>query len=401
MTTDEGSLPTGHEDAAGSESDSVGTTRAGFFKRAAVSGVAAVGASSVIAACGGSSAAETTAASNTPSSGGGKIADKYKNLTIGLPIYTLLDENQATLVKYFKEASDKAGLNWTFLADDTKTNQAAAQTAVQSYVTRKVDAIIDVVVPVSFIEPQLAAAKTAGIPTVGTFTFADYSPSILADYSAVLDHDAILMAHYLINDQVNNHKRSSVQVGMLDAPLEVLAPRRWAFEGVATNTKGVKIVAQDFDISLTDTVTDAGKRATAMLQKYPDLSCLWCNYPPIAVPVASAVEQAGRKDVQVYGHVAQSAGVDAVRSKTSPLVATTWFDLVYNAYGLIGLVLEAVSGGKPDRQVSYLQPVPDIVFGATNVAAQVPKGTQAADWMFAGGSYRDQFVATWNQLYST
>jgi ABC-type sugar transport system substrate-binding protein len=383
-----------------------GSTRAGFFKRVAISGVAASGAAGILAACGGGGkdAAAVTATTGTSTAGGaasGSIGARYKNKTIGVPINTLLDENEATIVRYLREASDRAGLNWKFLADDTRADQAAAQTTVQSYVTRKVDAIIDCTVPASSIEAQLAAATAANIPIVGTYTFAEFSPSILADYSAILDHDAVLLSHYLINDQQRTRRRSSVRVGMLDAPLAVVAPRRWIFEALARNSPGVAIVDQDFAISLTDTVNDATRRATAMLQKNPDLSCIWCNYPPIAVPVASAVAQAGKTDVQVYGHVAQSGGVEAIRDRSNPLVATSWFDLVYNAYGLVDLVLQALSGRTPDRETSYLSPIPDAVFDASNVDAEIPKGTRAADWKFAGGSYRDGFVARWNQTYGS
>ncbi|MCW2953405.1 MAG: hypothetical protein JWQ48_2575 [Conexibacter sp.] len=383
-----------------------GSTRAGFFKRVAISGVAASGAAGILAACGGGGkdAAAVTATTGTSTGAGaasGSIAARYKNKTIGVPINTLLDENEATLVKYLKEASDRAGLNWKFLADDTRSDQAAAQTTVQSYVTRKVDAIIDLVIPASTIEAQLAAATTAGIPIVGTYTFAEFSPSILADYSAILDHDGVLMSHYLINDQQHARGHRTVRVAMLDAPLAVVSPRRWIFEAIARNTPGVEIVAQDFAVSLTDTVNDATRRATALLQKNSDLSCIWCNYPPIAVPAASAVAQAGKTDVQVYGHIAQSGGVEAVRERTNPLVATTWFDLAYNSYGLVDLVLQALAGRRPDREVSYLSPVPDALFDASNVDIEVPKGTRAADWKFAGGSYRDQFVARWNQQYGS
>jgi ABC-type sugar transport system substrate-binding protein len=390
-----------------SETPERGSTRSGFFKRVAASGVAVGGVSSILAACGGGGkdAGAVTATTSTDSGTGtapaGAIADKYKNLTIGVPIYTLLDENQATLVQYLKEASDRAGLKWKFLTDDTKADQAAAQSAVQSYVTRKVDAIIDLVIPAAFIEAQLAAAKTAGIPVVGTYTFADFASSVAADYAAPLDHDGTLMAHYLINDQLHKRNRKTVKIAMLDAPLDVVSPRRWVFEAIAANNKGIEIVEKDFNVSLTDTVSDAAKRAKALVQKHGDLNAIWCNYPPIAVPAASGVAQSGKSDIQVYGHIAQSAGVEAVRDKSNPMVATSWFDLAYNSYGLIDLTLAALSGGTPNRQISYIQPIPDSVFGEENVEAEVPKGTKASDWKFGGGTYRDGFVAKWNKSYGS
>lgn len=382
--------------------------RAAFLRRVGLSGIAVSSTASLLAACGGGgtdSAATAESTSAAPATGGGDavtpaIAAKFKGKTIGVPVYTLLDDNEVSIVKWLKQASKDAGLDWNFIVDDTRADQAAAQTTVQSYVTRKVDAIIDITVPASFIAAQLAAAKSANIPVVGTFTFAPFDETLAVDYSAPLDHDAILMAHYLIGDQQTQRKHMKVKVGMLDAALDVIKPRRAAFLAVAKPDPNVEIVAQDFGISATDTVVDATRRAKAMLRRNPEINALWCNYPPIAVPVASAVAQSGKTDVQVYGHIANSAGVEALRDEGNPLVATTWVDWPFQAYGLVDVLLQVLAGKQPDRLTSWKQPVPDTIFDGSNVESEVPKGQKAADWMFAGGTYRTGFLKRWNTLYA-
>lgn len=385
-------------------SDASGSTRKAFLRRAAIAGVGAATASSVLAACGqGSEDAAATGAGQTSDAGrSAKIAEKYKNKTIGVPIYTSLDENEVTIKENLEKASERAGLNWKFLIDDTKADQAAAQSAVQSYVTRKVDAIIDIVVPGAFVEAQFAAARKAGIPVIGNYTFAGFSPSVTADYSPPLDQEEIPMSHFLINDQQRTLGRDKVKVAMLDVPLDVVKPRHASFRSVAASYPGVEIVAEDFNVSPTDTVADATRRAKALMQKHRDLSCFWAGFPPVALPVASAVAQAGRsKDIQVYGHATGTAGVAAVRDKGNPLRATTYVDFPYNAYGMVDLVLQALSGREVDRQISYLSPIPTVVFSERNIDEQVPKGTNAKDWTFARGTYVDDFIDRWNTTYSS
>lgn len=388
-----------------SPSDATGSTRKAFLRRAAIAGVGAATASSVLAACGQGSedaAATTDTAGASDAGRSATIADKYKGKTIGVPIYTSLDENEVTIKENLEKASKRAGLDWKFLIDDTKADQAAAQSAVQSYITRKVDAIIDIVVPGAFVEAQFAAARKAGIPVIGNYTFAGFSPSVTADYSPPLDQEEIPMSHFLINDQQRTLGRKQVKVAMLDVPLDVVKPRHASFRSVAATYPGVEIVAEDFNVSATDTVADATRRAKALLQKHRDLSCFWAGFPPVALPVASAVAQAGRgKDVQVYGHATGTAGVAAVRDKGNPLRATTYVDFPYNAYGMVDLVLQALAGREVDRQISYLSPIPTAVFSEANVDIEVPKGTNAKDWTFARGTYVDDFIARWNATYSS
>lgn len=348
-------------------------------------------------------AAATGGSAATTGSGDVKAAlgDSYKGKTIGAVFLTLLDENEVSIQKWLEQAAKDAGLDWKFIAVDAKGDQAQAQTAMSSFITRKVDAIVVVVVPAIFINAQLEQAKAAGIPVVGNLMSAPFEPTIAVDYGPLLDHDALLLSHYLMADQKSRRGKDSVRVGILDAPVsDALVPGRSVFETLLGLDDQFKIVATDYAVSGTDTVADSTKRAQGMVQANPDINAIICNYPPIAVPAASGIEQIGKKDIQVYGRIAQSAGVEAVRSGNSPLVATSWVDWPYQSYTIIEQVLTVLKGEEPYRLLSMTRPVPDVIFDASNVDAQVPKGTKAADWMFAGGAYRSQFIARWNEVFA-
>jgi ABC-type sugar transport system substrate-binding protein len=382
------------------------TSAGATYSRATVLRWLAVGAvtAPMLAACtrdGGSAQAVATTAASGSSGVTAAIGDSYKGKTIGVVFYTLLDENEVSIGRWLEQAAKDAGLEWTFVTVDAKGDQAQAQTAMSSFITRKVDAIIVVVVPAIWINAQLEQAKAAGIPVVGNLMFAQFEPNIAVDYGPLLDHDTLLLTHYLMSDQQARRGTDRIKVGMLDASVsEALVPGRSVFETLLGLDDQFEIVAKDFAVSGTDTVADATKRAKGMVQANPDINAIFCNYPPIAVPAASGIEQLGNTDVQVYGRIAQSAGVEAVRSGSSPLVATSWVDWPYQSYTIIEQVLIVLKGEEPNRLLSLTRPVPDVVFDASNVDEQVPTGTKAADWMFAGGAYRSQFIARWNEVFA-
>lgn len=378
-------------------------TRAGFLKRVAVAGVGTSMMGSVLAACGGGGKPTSAATTTRTESGGGTVTPnlgaKFKGKKIGFAMLTASDENILAIVKWAKQAAKDAELDWEYLVTDTRGDSAAAGTALDSYLTQKVDGIMMVGIGAGTVESQLSKAKSAGVPTIGSYTFAPADSSISQDFTLPPDSDASLLGNYLIADQLKRRQSGTIKVAMLDFPPNVIQARRFAFKGLVAQQKRFQIVAENYTISLTATAQSSSAAAQALIRAHPDLSAIWCNYPPIAVAAASGVAQSG-KDVQVYGHIANSAGVDAVRGGRGPLVATSWVDWPFAAYTFVDQMLQALSGEKLNRSLSVLRPDPAIVFDASNVDAEVPKGTKAADWMFAGGTYRTQFIRNWNEAYA-
>ena len=376
-----------------------GITRATMLRGMAV---AALGIP-VLAACtrdGDKSAAAATPSVSGDSAVTAALGDNYKNKTIGVVFLTLLDENEVSIQTWLEQAAKDANLNWTFVTVDAKGDQGQAQTAMSSFITRKVDAIVVVVVPAIYIQAQLEQAKQANIPVVGNLMFAPFDENVAVDYGPLLDHDTLLLTHYLMADQKRRRGSAKVKIGMLDATVsDALVPGRTVFEALIGLDDQFEIVAQDLAVSGTDTVADSTRRAQGMIQANPDINAIFCNYPPIAVPAASGVQQLDKTDIQVYGRIAQSAGVEAVRSGSSPLVATSWVDWPYQSYTIIEQILTVLKGDTPNRLLSETRPVPDVVFDSSNVDSEVPPGSKAANWMFAGGAYRPQFIARWNESF--
>lgn len=393
-TQDESSRPP----ADGTTTGQAAPSRRGFLRGVAAVGVGAGGVG-LLAACSGprgSGAAGAPAVSGdvTPA-----VADKYKNKTIGVGVLTFGDENIQSVVDWIKQASDDAQLNWQFDVVDTQTNSGKAATAIDSFLTKKHDAIMVVAMGAGDVEDQLARARSAGIPTIGTYTYARPDSSITQEYALPPDVDACLLGNYLIADQLRRHPGiSPIKVGMLDFPLNLIQSRRFAFESLVAQQPRFHIAARNYNIDPTSVVDSASSAAKSMLQANPDINAIWVNFPPAALPAASGVSELEGRDVQVYGHIAQSAGVEAIRQNNSPLVATSWIDWPYVAYTLVDQALAAFAGKSLDKQLNVLAPCPSIVFDSTNVDTNLPQGARAGNWMFAGGAYRTEFLRRWNTL---
>lgn len=393
-------------------------SRAQFLKRAGVVG-AGVSAASFVAACGGSSSSKAKASTTTSSSSGvpasgssgvkaSTTGSALKNKKIGIPAYSLADQNETILISAMETASKEAGLGWTFHVTDTNANQSTAQSAVEAYITQGVDAIMLMVVPAAFVEAQLAMAKAKNIPVFGNYTFAPNDPNITLDYSAPLQEDEVPLSLYLLNDQTRRHGASSpINVAILDVNLDVVAVRRPIFDAISRGAqwKNVKVVAIDANVDTANPVTGATSATRALLTAHPEINCFWVNYPPQALPCAEAVAQAGKSgSVQVYGHIVQSAGLEAILSGTSPLVAASWLDLQYNGWGLIDAMLSHF-GGVPLSRLAYLTngipttAVDKTLRGSAAIQKIAAGSTDVVNWVFNGGAYTQSFLSNWHTVY--
>ena len=167
------------------------------------------------------------------SSAADAIAPKYKNKTIGVPMFQVADQNEVLLVEQFKQISRAAGLNWKWLAADAQGNQQKAQQIVDSYVTRGVDGMFLLVIPTRWVPAQLASARRKKIPVIGMNNFAPLSPGLTFEYGPVLGSDAVFLAEYLVLDQIRRHgNKQKIKIGALNVPVDVVQDRVAVFQGI-------------------------------------------------------------------------------------------------------------------------------------------------------------------------
>ena len=386
------------------------SSRRTFLTRAGSLGIGATAASTILTALV-ANAPKALAGTSEPADAG-KIAEKYKNLTIGVPVYAFADENQITIANQLQAAAKAAGLNWKFLVQDVAGSVTTAGQVFDTFISRGVDVIIDIVIPPRLVAAQMAKAKEKKIPVFGIYTFGTNYPDMVLDYGGVTSVESSYVSSYMLFDQRIRHPgKKKIKLGIINSQLDVIKPRRGALDGLlglAINND-FEVVQVIPDVDPANTVQVATQVTQAILTKNPDVDCLWVSWSPAPVPVAAAVEQAGKAEsCKVYGLVAQSAGLQLIKEGKSPLVATSWVDLVWVGWGCVDLVLKHLSG-KPVDRLALLSTngVPCVCINQAEANSpniqmvDVLGGKQIPTWMFAQGSYRDRFVASWNEKYST
>jgi ABC-type sugar transport system substrate-binding protein len=386
------------------------SNRRSFLTRAGSLGIGAAAGSTILTGL--IAKSSKAAAAATQSASPGAIADRYKNLTIGVPVYAFADENQITISNQLKAASEAAGLNWKFLVQDVAGSVTTAGQVFDTFISQGVNVIIDIVIPPRLVAPQMAKAKERKIPVFGIYTFGTNYADMVLDYGGVTSVESSFVSSYMLFDQRIRHPgKKKIKLGIIDSQLDVIGPRRGVLNGLLglEVNKDFEVVQVVPDIDPANTVQVSTQATQAILTKNPDVDCLWVSWSPAPVPVATAVEQAGKGDsCKVYGLVAQSAGLQLIKEGKSPLVATSWVDLVWVGWGCVDLVLQHLSGREVDRlALLTTSAVPCVC--VDHAEANTPNmqmvdaldGKKILTWVFAQGSYRDRFVASWNERYAT
>jgi ABC-type sugar transport system substrate-binding protein len=386
-------------------------SRRGFLSRASKLGIELSAGSTILTALTAATPTEVSAAT-TKGAASEKIADKYKNLTIGIPVFAYVDENQLTIANQIQAASQAAGLNWKLLLQDVAGDPGRAQQIFDVFITQGVNVIIDLVTPPRLVAAQMAKAREKKIPVFGIYTFGTNYPDMVLDYGGVTSVESSFVSSYMLFDQRIRHPgKKKIKLGIIDSEVDVIKPRRGVLDGLLSLqvNNDFEVVQVIPDIDPANTVQVATQATQAILTKNPDVDCLWVSWSPAPVPVATAVEQSGKGDsCKVYGLVAQSAGIQLIKEGKSPLVATSWVDLVWVGWGCTDLVLHYLSGKPVDRLAlltTNIVPCACINQAEANSPnvqmVDVLGGKQILTWMFGAGKYRDTFVEGWNEKYSS
>jgi ABC-type sugar transport system substrate-binding protein len=350
---------------------------------------------------GGSDDAAAKPAAVSKAAGAENICADYRNKTIGVVHLTTADENEATLVKALKEASDAAGLNWTFKEADSQGLGAKSQQAVSAFVNQKVDAILLLVVSSRDVQPQLQEAKKAGIPVFGQWSFSELDPLLVQDYTPIPAGDASALAGQMFSELYTKHPTGDIEVALINTDLDILGARNAAVRGLAELYPRVKLV-DSANIDFTDISGSTQRITDGFMSKYPDLDALWASYPVAGPAAAQSVLAAKKdKDIKVYTHVAQSEGIKALSDSKNPLSAMPWLDFDWESYHSLEGMLGHFAGDKIDRLASYQDVVPFKVFTKDTASQLDGAGTAAGiGWTLLQGQWKQPLVDTWGSKFS-
>jgi ABC-type sugar transport system substrate-binding protein len=250
-------------------------------------------------ACGSTkSVSATTTASGKPS---------IPHLTIGYVDLLAAGAYQKRTYDVFKAAANSLG--WTINYVDAAGDPAAAETAVQGFVTQRVDAIIDSAVDSSLIRPGLLAAKQAGIPVInvaGQDPPGEAHALLAADYG---ENEADLfrpVAAKIVSDLPSGSKIAVLKTSLFFAA----RPRQQVIDEAAAKA-GIIVVS---DLELPFDVSAATKKISDLLLAHRDIQAVVSVFDVWTVAALTAIKAAGLTNrVKVYSAYADTINLPLMR----------------------------------------------------------------------------------------
>jgi ribose transport system substrate-binding protein len=193
-----------------------------------------------------------------------------------------------------KQAADKAGAKLVIF---NANNQAAAQnSAIEDYITQKVDGIVLVAIDVNGVKPAITAAKKAGIPVVAIdarIPDGDNAAFIGVDNKGAGEEIGKYFADY-----VKSHG-GSAKIGAVAALNSFIQNQRLDGFKATAQVSGVKFLDTVDGQNIQDVALTAAEN---LMTANPDMTALYATGEPALVGAISAVSSQKMTDkVKVFG----------------------------------------------------------------------------------------------------
>jgi ribose transport system substrate-binding protein len=219
----------------------------------------------------------------------------------GATTVALVTINQQAL--FFNQVNDgakaAADKNDVKLVIFNANNQAAAQnSAIEDYITQKVDGIVLLAIDVNGVKPAITAAKKAGIPVVAIdarIPDGDNAAFIGVDNKGAGEEIGKYFADY-----VKSAMGGSAKVGIVGALNSFIQNQRLdGFKSAAQVGGGVKFLDTVDGQNVQDIALTAAEN---LMTANPDMTALYATGEPALVGAISAVTSQQRTDkVKVFG----------------------------------------------------------------------------------------------------
>jgi ABC-type sugar transport system substrate-binding protein len=292
----------------------------------------------LVAGCGGGS---SSSSSSTSSSGGessessesGETADTGSVEVPKLKVAYVEIFLEAPIEKRINEAFETAAhhVGWEV---DTTDAHGKGQTVAQNFqaaINENVDAIVLGAVEPSLVQPQIKAAKEAGIPMIAVGGESHTSPEIDANY-AENDHEL----SEPLGEQLCEELEPGAEIAILRFDLFLSGKTRGDKIKEMAEACGLKIVAEP---NTEQTFSDAQAKTSAILTQYSNLSAIVPVYDTFTSGAAQAIKAANKQEqVDIYSYYADSINAPLMRANKN-IVGLVDCDCVKeSAYAVEGLL---------------------------------------------------------------
>jgi ribose transport system substrate-binding protein len=194
-----------------------------------------------------------------------------------------------------KQAADKAGAKLVIF---NANNVAAAQnSAIEDYITQKVDGIVLVAIDVNGVKPAVTAAKNAGIPVVAID--ARIPDGDNAAFIGVDNRGAGEQIGKYFADYAKTKMGGSAKVGIVGALNSFIQNQRLDGFKAAAGASGAKFLDTVDGQNIQDVALTAAEN---LMTANPDMNALYATGEPALVGAISAVtSQQATGKVKVFG----------------------------------------------------------------------------------------------------
>jgi ABC-type sugar transport system substrate-binding protein len=290
----------------------------------------------VVVGCGGggSSSSSSTASSgstesseSTESTGTGSVEVPSKKIAY-VEIFL-----EAPIEKRINEAFETAAehVGWDVNTTDAHGKGQTVAQQFQAAINEHVDAIALGAVEPSLVEPQIKAAKEAGIPMIALGGESHTSPEIDANYA---ENDVELSEP--LGEQLCEELEPGDEIAILRFDLFLSGKTRGDKIKEMAEACGLKVVAEP---NTEQTFSDAQAKTSAILTQYSNLSAIVPVYDTFTSGAAQAIKAANKQEqVDIYSYYADSINAPLMRANKN-IVGLVDCDCVKeSAYAVEGLL---------------------------------------------------------------
>lgn len=280
----------------------------------------------------------TTTACGSGSSKGSGASDA---LVVGYVAYTLAAPPQQDIKKGIEEQAKKYG--YTVKTVDSQADVVKANSLMQTFVTQGVDAIILDSHSADTLAAGINAANAKQIPV-----YLAYAPEDSDSVAAAVQANAGTESATKMVDDLGD--TGSVLAFTLPAGANCVSSER-QFDEVMAKNPGWEVQKQQVTVPGWEQV--ASTTTTGWLKSHEEGSPLavWSCWDGPGVGAASALKQAGRDDVNLYGQVTDSATVALLQDKR--YTASYYFDSVALGRRMVELVHKNAGKSLGDIQHTF------------------------------------------------
>lgn len=284
-----------------------------------LAGVAAVAVSAaVVAGCGSGGATSSSGSASPTVKRAGVTTPAGKHYSIGIVGFSSADPTSQAAIKGYQAIAARRGWSVTYIDPQGSPDKAAA--AMQNLVQKHVDLIVTVVFPANSLAAGAIAARQAGIPVVSLS--GGTGPGIQVNYdSGIAQGKAI--AQKLTADTGGN---GDILILGYKSGLPCIEREQQLDQVIAhasfTRTRE--------EVPIPGQVAAGTQFTQAWLAQHPGTGqqmTVWACFDDPAVGAITALQQAGRTGVRVYGINGTPQALEAVKS--GRMTATIYLD----AYG--------------------------------------------------------------------